>query len=127
MQDTIRVGVYGAGRGAHLGSVAQKVGMDLVAVCDSFEPLIDVYKAIDMTSVGILGYRSALQGGIPLEVPDFRDKAVRERYRNDDWNPDPARRREGMPLPSVLGDIHVPEENIARFAELRRRHVEGLG
>lgn len=97
------------------------------AIREGSEPLIDVYKAIDMTSVGILGYRSALQGGIPVEVPDFRDRAVREMYRDDDWNPDPARRREGMPYPSVLGDIPVSDENIARFAELRRKHVEGLG
>jgi len=86
-----------------------------------------VYKAIDMTSVGILGYRSALGGGIPLEVPDFRDKAVRERYRNDDWNPDPARHREGMPSPSVLGDIPVPAENIARYTKLRKEHIDAMG
>jgi hypothetical protein len=97
------------------------------AIREGTEPLIDVYKAIDMSSVGILGYRSALQNGIPLEVPDFRDRAVREKYRDDDWNPDPARRREGMPYPSVLGDIPVPEENVARFHELRRQYVVGLG
>ena len=27
--------------------------------------------------------RSQVKGGIPLEVPDFRDPAVREKYRND--------------------------------------------
>lgn len=97
------------------------------AIREGSPPLIDVYKGIDMTSVGILGYRSALQGGIPLEVPDFRDRAVRETYRGDDWNPDPARCREGMPFSSVLGDIPVADENLARFAELRRKHVEGLG
>ena len=97
------------------------------AIREGSEPLIDVYKAIDMTSVGILGYRSALQGGIPLDVPDFRDKAVRETYRNDDWNPDPARHREGMPFSSVLGDIPIPAETVAKFEELRQKHVEGLG
>ena len=97
------------------------------AIREGSEPLIDVYKAIDMTSVGILGYRSALGGGIPLEVPDFRDKAVRERYRNDDWNPDPARHREGMPSPSVLGDIPVPAENIARYTKLRKEHIDAMG
>ena len=35
----------------------------------------DVYQAIDMTSIGILGYRSALEHGTPQEVVDFRDKA----------------------------------------------------
>ena len=32
-----------------------------------------------------------------------------------------------MPFSSVLGDIPIPDENIARFAELRRKHIEGLG
>lgn len=96
------------------------------AIREGSAPLIDIYKAIDMTSVGILGYRSALQGGIPLDVPDFRDKAVREKYRHDDWNPDPARRRPGMPFSSVLGDIPVSEENVRRFAEFRRKYEEGL-
>ncbi|MBT3378162.1 MAG: Gfo/Idh/MocA family oxidoreductase [Lentisphaerae bacterium] len=96
------------------------------AIREGSTPLIDVYKAIDMTSVGILGYRSALQGGIPLEVPDFRDKTVRETYRNDDWNPDPARHREGMPFPSILGDIPISDESMKRFDELRKAHVEGM-
>lgn len=54
------------------------------AITEGTKPLIDVYMGIDMSSIGILGYRSALQGGAPIEVPDFRDKAVREKYRNDD-------------------------------------------
>ena len=29
-----------------------------------------------MSSVGILAWKSALQDGIPVEVPDFRDEAV---------------------------------------------------
>ena len=56
MQDTIRVGVYGAGRGAHLGAVAQQVGMDLVAVCDSFEPLINRFQKDHPPEQGITYY-----------------------------------------------------------------------
>ncbi|NLF19264.1 MAG: Gfo/Idh/MocA family oxidoreductase [Lentisphaerae bacterium] len=96
------------------------------AIREGSEPLIDVYKAIDMTSVGILGYRSALQGGVPIEVPDFRDREVRERYRHDDWSPDPRQRRPGMPWPSVLGDIPIAPESLQSFAELRRRHEAGF-
>jgi len=97
------------------------------AIREGSAPLIDVYKGIDMTSVGILGYRSALQGGVPLDVPDFRDRRIREEYRNDHWNPDPARHTEGMPFSSVLGDIPIPEENVRRFEEWRRKYLEGLG
>jgi hypothetical protein len=44
---------------------------------------IDIYMALDMCMCGIFAYRSILAGGIPMEVPNFRDKAVREKYRND--------------------------------------------
>ena len=47
--------------------------------------------------------------------------------RDDDWNPDPARHKDGMPFPSVLGDIPIPDESSRRFAELRQAHVEGMG
>ncbi|NMA95722.1 MAG: Gfo/Idh/MocA family oxidoreductase [Clostridiales bacterium] len=53
---------------------------------------IDIYQALDMGLPGILAYRSICSGNIPIEVPDFRDKAAREKYRNDNWctNPDIA-------------------------------------
>ncbi len=96
------------------------------AIRGEMKPVIDVYMAIDMTAIGILGYRSALQGGIPLEVPDFRDKAVREKYRNDDWNPNPALAREGMPKPSILGDIKISDESMAKFREYRKAFEDSL-
>lgn len=96
------------------------------AIRDGSRPMIDVYQAIDMTSIGILGYRSALQGGIPIEIPDFRDRTVREQYRHDDWNPDPARRREGMPYSSVLGDIELPAKTLEDFYRYRREYREKL-
>lgn len=43
----------------------------------------NVYRAADCTIPGIQAYRSALDGGLPYEVPDFRDPAARETYRND--------------------------------------------
>jgi hypothetical protein len=44
---------------------------------------IDVYQACDFTLPGIQSYRSSLQDGKCLEVPNFRERAVRDRYRND--------------------------------------------
>jgi hypothetical protein len=38
---------------------------------------------------GIFAYRSVLAGGIPMDIPDFRDPAVREQYRNDTQCTDP--------------------------------------
>ncbi len=48
----------------------------------------DIYGACDVTIPGIQALRSSLEGGIPLEVPDFRSKAERARFRNDDWQQD---------------------------------------
>ena len=44
---------------------------------------IDVYRAMDMGLCGLLAYRSCLAGGVPVDVPDFRDPAQREKYRDD--------------------------------------------
>ena len=60
--------------------------------------IIDVYEAIDMGITGMFAYRSVLQGGITLEVPNIRDKAVREKYRNDTT----------CTVPEVAGDMLIP-------------------
>ncbi|MEW6754524.1 MAG: Gfo/Idh/MocA family oxidoreductase, partial [Candidatus Latescibacterota bacterium] len=36
-------------------------------------PYLDVYRGVAMSSVGILAWKSALQEGAPVEVPDFLD------------------------------------------------------
>lgn len=59
---------------------------------------IDVYEAMDMTLPGMFAYRSLLQGGIPLDVPDLRDPAQRDLYRNDTTCTDPK----------AAGDMLVP-------------------
>lgn len=44
---------------------------------------IDVYEAMDMFLPGMFAYRSILSGGIPVQIPDLRDKNEREKWRND--------------------------------------------
>ena len=44
---------------------------------------IDVYEALDMSLPGMFAYRSVLKGGVPVEIPNLRDKKVREIWRND--------------------------------------------
>ena len=51
--------------------------------------IIDVYEACDMFLPGIFAYRSILQDNVKLEIPDMRDPAVREQYRNDTACTDP--------------------------------------
>ena len=44
---------------------------------------IDVYTACDMGLCGIMAWRSVLDGNAPKEIPNFRLKADRDRFRND--------------------------------------------
>ena len=79
---------------------------------------IDIYSALDMCFCGIFGYRSVLDGGVPKEIPNFRDKAVREQYRNDRLS---VFAEEGSPdkLPSNnQGITSMPDEVYARQKEL---------
>lgn len=50
---------------------------------DEKADIIDVYEALDMFLPGMFAYRSILNGGIPMQIPNLRDKAVREAWRND--------------------------------------------
>ena len=47
----------------------------------------DVYSAVAMASVAILGHRSMLEGGIPYDIPDFRIEDERRKYENDSLSP----------------------------------------
>ncbi len=73
-------------------------------------PYLDVYRGLDMSLCGIQAWRSALAGGTPVEVPDFRDEQVRRRYEHDDWSPDPRRARPDQPPCSVLGHLRPNDE-----------------
>jgi hypothetical protein len=43
----------------------------------------DIYAACDVTIPGLLAYRSAQEGGRTYDVPDFRERAQRDAWRND--------------------------------------------
>ena len=50
---------------------------------ESDADIIDVYEALDMFLPGMFAYRSVLNGGIPMKIPNMRDEEERECYRND--------------------------------------------
>lgn len=60
--------------------------------------IIDVYEAMDMYLPGMFAYRSILNGGAPVEIPNLRDKAVRDEWRNDT----------ACTSPKVAGDMLLP-------------------
>ncbi|MBR4949668.1 MAG: Gfo/Idh/MocA family oxidoreductase [Clostridia bacterium] len=60
--------------------------------------IIDVYEAMDMFLPGMFAYRSILNGSKVTEIPNLRDKAEREKWRNDTSCTDPK----------VAGDMLLP-------------------
>ncbi len=85
---------------------------------------IDVYQALDMALPGILGYKSILGGNMPMDIPDFRDKAAREAYRNDNWCTNPAVAGDSLfpfcsfPTPEIPAEVY---ERVRREWEEKQR------
>jgi hypothetical protein len=65
---------------------------------DEKADIIDVYEAMDMFLPGMFAYRSILAGGVPMQIPDLRNPAQREQWRNDTACSDPK----------VAGDMLLP-------------------
>lgn len=85
--------------------------------------VIDVYEALDMFLPGLLGYRSVLNGGIPQQIPDFRDAATREKFRNDTACTDPGVAGDQL-IPSYSkGNPEIPSEV---YEETRQKWLETL-
>lgn len=59
---------------------------------------IDVYTAVDMGICGILAYRSVLNGGVPMDIPNLRNPAERDAWRSDN----------ACTSPAVAGDQLLP-------------------
>jgi hypothetical protein len=98
----------------HGGADAYMVDDFIRSLVAGGPPPFDVYMGLDMTLPGIVALRSAWEGGVPLEVPDFRDEGVRVRYENDDWR---------APRASVHEDVEIAPEV---YEEKRRRTEEAF-
>ena len=77
---------------------------------DPSADLIDVYEALDMYLPGHFAHLSSLAGGMPMDIPDFRDKAVREKYRNDNRCCDPTVAGKDLLPSNPLGNFDYPDE-----------------
>ncbi len=75
---------------------------------------IDVYQALDMGICGLLAYKSALNGNIPMKVPNFRNPEEREAYRNDNACTDPKIAGDQLQPVSTHKFEPVPAETYAR-------------
>jgi hypothetical protein len=75
------------------------------AVRSGEQPFLDVYRGVNMSSVGILAWKSALEDGRPFDMPDFRSETQRKPFENDQWSPWPKDAGPGKPPSSILGQL----------------------
>lgn len=78
---------------------------------------IDVYEAMDMFLPGLFAYRSILAGGVPMDIPNLRNREERDAWRNDTACTDPAVAGE-MLQPSFSGG--VPEIDDGVYEHVRQ-------
>ena len=62
-----------------------------------------------MCRPALFAYRSALQGSIPMAIPDVRDPAVRGKNRHDTACVDPKVAGDQLLPPSTQGTPQIPE------------------
>ena len=87
---------------------------------DSDADTIDVYEALDMGLIGLFAYRSVLAGGIPMKMPDLRNKEERDAYRNDTACCDPKAAGEQLLPAFSLGDPDIPAEI---YEEMKQKYL----
>lgn len=66
------------------------------------KPFFDVYRAVNLSATAILGWRSCLNHGENMKVPDFRIPEERDAVRGDDLTPFPDENGKGATLPAAL-------------------------
>jgi predicted dehydrogenase len=90
------------------------------AIRSGTPPFLDVYRGVAMSSVGILGWKSALEEGRPFDVPDFRVEAERLPFEDDHWSPWPEDAGPGQPPPSLRGFREPNPAGLARGQQIWR-------
>ena len=76
---------------------------------DDTADTIDVYEALDMFLPGLFAYRSVLAGGIPMDIPNLRDKAERDKWRYDVFCTDPKVAGDRLLPVFSKGNPDIPE------------------
>ena len=72
--------------------------------------IIDVFEAMDMFLPGMFAYLSILDGGVPKDIPNLRNKEEREKWRNFTACSDPEKAGD-MLLPTLSkGTPDIPDE-----------------
>ena len=88
------------------------------AIRTGVQPYLNAYRGITMSNVGILAWRSAMEGGRFIDIPDIRDEKVQEELLKDRL----------CPFPDVENSVLMPDEMLARreftpeITEIARRN-----
>ena len=82
--------------------------------------IIDVYQALDMFLPGMFAYRSILDGNRSKEIPNLRDKSVRDFWRNDVACTDPKVAGD-MLLPTCVSG--TPDIEDAVYEQVKQEHL----
>ncbi|MHB1152590.1 MAG: Gfo/Idh/MocA family protein [Eubacteriales bacterium] len=73
-------------------------------ITEEKKPFFDVYRGAAMSAVGILGWRSCLNGGKEYKIPDFSDESSRKSVEYDNLTPFPDQDGKGVTLPCSTKD-----------------------
>ncbi|MDD4699146.1 MAG: Gfo/Idh/MocA family oxidoreductase [Oscillospiraceae bacterium] len=79
--------------------------------------IIDAYEALDMFLPGLFAYHSILNGSKPMQIPNLRDKSIRDDWRNDTSCTDPKVAKD-MLLPTAKNG--TPDINDGIYAHVKR-------
>ena len=91
------------------------------------KPVMDVYFATTLSAVGILGHRSLLEGGMPYDIPDFKNEEDRKKYENDRLSPFYYTDGRTPTIPCSYNKDYKPtDEQVEAWAELLDRKINML-
>ena len=91
---------------------------------DENADIIDVYEAMDMFLPGMFAYRSILKGGIPMDIPNLRNREEREKWRNDTACTDPKTAGASLLPTNKLGTPEIGREVYEKMYRLWRKDFE---
>lgn len=113
-EDIIKKSGHGGG-----DYLAARMFLDCVRENRQPEHPFDIYSAVNMSSVAILAHRSALNGGITYDIPDFTTEEARAQYENDRETPFVGRNGEKPTIPCCTHpDFKPSEKQLELFREV---------
>lgn len=90
-------------------------------IAEDRQPDFDVYFATRLASVAILGCRSMLQLGTPYDIPDFKKKEDREKWKDDTLSPFYYTDGKEPTLPCCSNSDYLPsQQQIENFNALMK-------